>query len=118
MALSRASVLLLGLVALAACAAPPKGRPPGDPFTVAQGQAVELGKVLAGIRLCEGVAWQLPFNEFMNAKRMQGLDDIQASMIAAMVGTGEAQAEPAMLECSAEGAARRAEALAELRPTW
>ncbi|MBL9034951.1 MAG: hypothetical protein JNN33_09310 [Rhodospirillaceae bacterium] len=118
MAMSRASVLLLGLVALTACATPPKGRPPGDPFMVAQSQAVELGKVLAGIRLCEGVAWQLPFNEFMNAKRMQGLDDIQASMIAAMVGTGEAQAEPAMLACTVEAAAQRQETIGEMRPTW
>lgn len=108
----------LSLAVLAACASPPKGRPPGDPFQVAQTQAVELGKVLAGIRLCEGVAWQAPFNDFMTAKRYQGLDDIQASMIAAMTGTGEAQAEPEMLECTPEGAARRAEALAELRPTW
>ncbi|HNB27380.1 MAG TPA: hypothetical protein PLR41_10505 [Alphaproteobacteria bacterium] len=105
-------------LALTACAQTTPQKPVGDPFAIAQQQALELGRVLAGIRLCEGVAWQTPFNEFMTAKRYQGLDEIQASMIAAMTGAGEAEAAPEMLECSPEGAARRAEALAELRPAW
>jgi hypothetical protein len=104
---------------LAACAQKGAGQKPvGDPFTVAQQQALEFGRVLAGMKLCEGVAWQAPFNEFMTAKRYQGLDETQAAMIAAMTGAGEAEATPEMLECSAAGAARRAEALAGLRPTW
>lgn len=107
------------LAMLAACAAQPKpGTRAGDPFVVAQDQALALGKVLAGIRLCEGIAWQMALDEFMAVKRQRGLDDIQAAMIAAMTGAGEAQAEPEMLECSAEGTARRAAAIAEMRPQW
>lgn len=111
---------ILGLVAfLAACASSPKPSvPAGDPFVVAQDQAVALGEVLAGMRLCEGIAWQIPFYEFMDLKSQRGLNDTQTAMIAAMTGAGEAQAEPDMLECSAEGAARRAAALAEMRGQW
>lgn len=112
--------LLLVLPAmLPACAtSPTPGPPPGNPFVVAQDQALALGKVLAGIRLCEGVAWELPFYEFMDVKRQRGLTETEASMIAAMTGAGEAQAEPEMLACSAEAAARRAAAIAELRAQW
>ncbi len=107
------------LFSLTACAtSPTPGPPPGDPFVVAQDQALALGKVLAGIRLCEGVAWELPFYEFMDVKRQRGLTETEASMIAAMTGAGEAQAEPEMLACSAEAAARRAAAITELRAQW
>ena len=110
---------LTGLAILTACTAtPPRVQPTGDPFVVAQDQALALGKVLAGIRLCEGVAWQLPLDEFMAVKRQRGLDDIQTAMIAAMTGSGEALAEPDMLECSPDGAARRQAAITEMRAVW
>ena len=109
----------LGVLAAAGCAtAPARELPVGDPFVVAQDQALALGKVLAGIRLCEGVAWQMPLDEFIAVKRQRGLDDIQTAMIAAMTGAGEAQAEPDMLECSPDGAARRQAALTEMRAVW
>ncbi len=115
----RRLLIPLGLAVLAACAAQPARKPPvGDPFVVAQDQALALGKVLAGIRLCEGIAWQMPLDEFMAVKRQRGLDDIQTAMIAAMTGAGEAQAEPDMLECSPDGAARRQAAITEMRAAW
>lgn len=92
--------------------------PTGDPFVVAQGQALALGQVLVGIELCDGIAWQTTLNEFMAIKRQRGLNDTQVAMIAAMTGAGEAQAGPEMLDCSPEGAARRAAALSEMRTQW
>lgn len=113
----RSFPLLLAVVTACAPAAKP-GVPAGDPFVVAQEQALELGKALAGMRLCEGIAWQIPYYEFMDLKSQRGLNDTQTAMIAAMTGTGEAQAEPDMLVCTPEGAARRAEALSEMRGQW
>ena len=112
-------LILTALAVLAACTTAPARKPPvGDPFVVAQDQALALGKVLAGIRLCEGVAWQMPLDEFIAVKRQRGLDDIQTAMIAAMTGAGEAQAEPDMLECSPDGAARRQAAITKMRAVW
>ena len=118
-ALTSIALASIALALLTACASQPARKPPpGDPFVVAQDQALALGKVLAGIRLCEGVAWQMPLDEFMAVKRQRGLDDIQTAMIAAMTGAGEAQAEPEMLECSPDGAARRQAAITEMRAVW
>ena len=84
----------------------------------AQEQAFALGRVLGGVRRCEGDAWQRPFHEFMAAKRKRGLDDTQAAVIAALVGGAESEAIPEMLECSAEGLSRRSAAIQAMRADW
>jgi hypothetical protein len=89
-----------------------------DPYAVAQEQALALGRVLGGMRRCEGDAWQAPFHEFMAAKRRRGLADAQTAVIAALVGAAESQAEPEMLECSAEGLSRRSVAIQAMRAEW
>ncbi len=89
-----------------------------DPYAVAQEQAFALGRVLGGVRRCEGDAWQRPFHEFMAAKRKRGLDDTQTAVIAALVGGAESEAIPEMLECSAEGLSRRSAAIQAMRADW
>lgn len=96
----------------------PKQQLAEDPYALAQDQALALGRVLGGVRRCEGDAWQAAFHEFMAAKRRQGLDGAQTAVIAALVGGAEAQAPREMLECSAEGLSRRSVALQELRAEW
>jgi hypothetical protein len=114
----------IGLIALAlgaaACAQEPASKPQAsnDPYAAAQDQAFALGRVLAGVRACEGDAWQAPFHEFMAAKRKQGLNGEQTATIATLVGAAEAGAGPELLECSAEGQAKRAAAIDQMRTEW
>jgi hypothetical protein len=114
----------IGLIVLAlslgACAQEPAPKPElaADSYAVAQEQALALGRVLGGVRRCDGDAWQPPFHEFMAAKRKRGLDGEQTAMIAALAGAGESQVEPEMLECSAEGQSRRAAAIQTMRAEW
>jgi hypothetical protein len=89
-----------------------------DPYPVAQEQAFALGRVLGGVRRCEGNAWQQPFQEFMAAKRKRGLDGAQTAVIAALVGGAESETPPEMLECSAQGLSRRAAAIQAMRADW
>ena len=89
-----------------------------DAYSTATEQASALGEVLAGVRTCEGDAWEAPFHEFMAAKRKRGLTDEQTAMLAALVGGAESGAEPDMLECTAEGQTRRAAAIEQMRSTW
>jgi hypothetical protein len=96
----------------------PKQARAEDPYLVAQDQAFALGRVLGGVRRCEGDAWEAPFHEFMAAKRKQGLDDAQRAVIAALVGAAESEAEADMLECSAEGLSRRSVAIQAMRAEW
>jgi hypothetical protein len=117
---ARRITLIAVALTLGACASEPapKPQPVADPYAVAKDQAFALGRVLGGVRACEGDAWEPPFHEFMAAKRKQGLNGEQTAMIAAFVGAAESQAEPEMLECSAEGRARRTTAIEDMRAEW
>ena len=88
-----------------------------DAFAAARRQAFELGPVLGAIRACEGEAWQVPFAEFMAAKRAY-LDDRQTATIAVLVGAAESHPEPEMLDCSAAGQSQRIAAIGVLRKNW
>lgn len=105
---------------LAACAqeSMSKKGPAEDSYSVAREQALALGRVLNGVQACDGEAWKAPFHEFMAAKRNQGLDGGQTATIAALVGAAGAQAEPKMLECSAEGRSKRVAAIDSMRAEW
>jgi hypothetical protein len=105
---------------LAACAQEPapKRAHAQDSYSQAQEQALALGRVLGAVRACEGDAWRPPFHEFMAAKREQGLDGPQTAVIAALVGAAESEAEPGMLECSAEGLSKRTAAIHTMRTEW
>jgi hypothetical protein len=113
---------LIGIAAvtltLAACAHQPAPRKAlaEDPYALAKGQALALGRVLGGVQACEGDAWKPPFHEFIAAKREQGLTDAQAATIAALVGV--AKGEPEMFECSPEGRSRRVAAIDGMRVQW
>ena len=90
----------------------------GDDFAVAQEQAVALGRVLGDVQACDGDAWRPPFHEFMAAKRTRGLDGSQTATIATLVGTAQYRSDPATIDCSEDGRAKRVAALEEQRVQW
>jgi hypothetical protein len=90
----------------------------GDDFAKAQEQAVALGHVLGDVQACDGDAWRPPFHEFMAAKRKRGLAGSQTAMIATLVGTAQYRSDPAMIDCSEDGRAKRVAALDEQRVQW
>ncbi len=90
----------------------------GDDFAVAQEQAVALGHVLGDVQACDADAWQPPFHEFMAAKRKRGLDGSQTAMIATLVGTAQYRPDPATIDCSEDGRAKRVAALEQQRVQW
>ena len=90
----------------------------GDAFAQAQEQALALGSVLGEVEVCDGDAWQPPFHEFMAAKRERGLDGQQTAMIATLVGTAQYRSDPASIDCSADGRAKRVAALEQQRVQW
>ncbi|HEV8390777.1 MAG TPA: hypothetical protein VGQ35_13090 [Dongiaceae bacterium] len=115
MAARRVIALVLTFVA---CAPTPGKALAEDPYKTAQEQALTLGRVLGGMRRCEGDAWEAPFQDFMAAKRKRGLDSTQTAVIAALVGSAESEAPPEMLECSAQGLSNRATAIQAMRADW
>ena len=112
--------IIAATLSLAACAqAPAPEKPPAeDSYSVAKEQALALGRVLGEVRACEGDSWKVPFHEFIEAKRRQGLDGAQIATISVLVGMAGAPAEPKMLECSAEGRSNRMAAIDGMRAQW
>ena len=111
--------LILAVALLAsACAPTSQKSTAGDDFAIAQEQAVALGRVLGDVQACDADAWQPPFHEFMAAKRTRGLDGSQTAMIATLVGTAQYRSDPATIDCSEDGRAKRVAALEEQRVQW